>query len=62
MENLSNSRLTWFFASDTAISSNTKVRKILGREKSVSSGFVFSRRWATAEMGLNTKVEGEGEE
>ena len=43
------------FDSPTAISSNTTVRKILGIVKLFSSGFVFSLRWATDDIGLITE-------
>jgi hypothetical protein len=39
----------------TAISSNTTVRKALGRLKLFNSGFMFSFRCATEEIGLITE-------
>lgn len=47
-------RLTCSLDSPMPISSNTTVRKALGRVKLFSSGFMFIFRWATADIGFIT--------
>lgn len=50
-------KITWSLDSPMPISSNTTVRKAFGRVKLFSSGFMFSLRWATEDIGFITTVQ-----